>query len=146
MEQNNLKEAIYTLSQTPDISFKSMQGLGTIAQFTMKAYFMDAHMAVSKKEEVFGIGLQRRFNIIKAAIGKVIDTSLSKETETIQLKPVITPYLPQNDAEVIENLTVAKTGGIMSQESAVEKNPLIEDPETEMARIQSDKNGELAGL
>lgn len=143
MEQDNLKEYIYTLSQTPDISFKAMQGMGTIAQFTMKAFFMDAHMAVSKKEETFGIGLQRRLNIIKTAIGLIIDTSLSKEAEDVQVKPVITPYLPQNDTETIENLTVAKTSGIMSQETAVEQNPWIENPEVELERLKNDKTSEM---
>jgi SPP1 family phage portal protein len=146
MEMENLKNTIYSLSQTPDISFESMRGMGTIAQFTMKAFFMDAHMAVAKKEEKFGIGLQRRFNLLKAAIANLIDTSLSKEAETVQLKPVITPYLPQNNTETIDNLTVAKTGGIMSTETAVEQNPLIEDKEAEMDRLKNDKTSEVAGL
>jgi len=146
MEQENLRDLIYTLSQTPDISFSAMKGMGTIAQFTMKAFFMDAHLAVSKKEEIFGIGLQRRFNLLKAAIGKVIDTSLEAESETVQLVPVITPYLPQNDTEKIENLTVAKTSGILSAETAVESNPLVEDPETEMDRLKNDRTNEMAGL
>lgn len=145
MEQENLKESIYTLSQTPDISFKAMAGMGTIAQFTMKAFFMDAHMAVAKKEQIFGIGLQRRLNIIKAAIGAVIDTSLSAESKSVQLKPVITPYLPQNDTEIIENLTVARTGGIISTESAVEQSPLTENSEVELERLKNDKTNELAG-
>jgi SPP1 family phage portal protein len=145
MEQDCLKEDIYTMSQTPDISFKTMSGMGTIAQFTMKAFFMDAHMAVSQKEEIFGIGLQRRLNILKAAIGMVIDTKLSKESQTVQLTPVITPYLPANDTESIDNLTVAVTGGIMSKETAMELNPLVEDSEVELERMKSDATSELAG-
>lgn len=146
MEQENLKDLIYTLSQTPDISFSTMRGMGTIAQFTMKAFFMDTHLAVSKKEEIFGIGLQRRFNLLKAVVGKVIDTSLEAESEIVQLVPQITPYLPQSDTEKIENLTVAKTSGILSAETAVESNPLVEDPETEMERLKNDKTNEMAGL
>ena len=99
-----------------------------------------------KKEEIFGIGVQRRFNLLKAAVGKVIDTSLEAESESVQLIPVITPFLPQNDAEKIENLTVARTGGILSKETAVEQNPLVKDPETEMERLKEDSNNEAAGL
>ena len=146
MEQDGLKEDIYTLSQTPDISFKAMSGMGTIAQFTMKAFFMDAHMAVSKKERIFGIGLQRRLNLIKAAIGTVIDTSLAKEANTVQLSPIITPYLPQNTTEDIENLTVARTGGILSTETAIEQNPLVENSEIELKRMKEDKTAELAEI
>jgi hypothetical protein len=96
-------------------------------------------MAVSDKEEIFGIGLQRRLNIIKAAIGKVIDTTMAKEAEAVQLKPVITPYLPQNDTELIDNLSIAKTNGIISKESAVELSPLTSDIEVEMERLANDE-------
>lgn len=145
MEKDDLIKDTFMLSQTPDISFKAMSGMGTIAQFTMKAFFMDAEMGVSKKEEVFGIGLQRRLNILKAAIGTVIDTSLAAEAKLLQLKPVITFYLPQNVTEMVENLTVSVTGGIISKETAVEQNPLVEDSETEMERLKNDATNDLAG-
>jgi SPP1 family phage portal protein len=146
LEQDNLHKYIFMMSQTPDISFEAMSGMGTIAQFTMKAFFMDAHMAVRKEEETFGIGLQRRLNIIKHAIGALIDTSLAKEAATITLKPVISPYLPANITEMIENLSVAKTGGIISTETAVEQNPLVPDSVAEMVRIGTDNQNNNAGL
>jgi len=145
MEQQNLEKFIFALSQTPNITFEQMMKIGPVSGVAMKMMFLDAHMAVARKEEVFGIYLQRRFNILKAAIGMVIDTSLSNEAKTVQLKPVITPYLPQNDTEIIDNLSVAKTGGIMSTESCIEQNPLVEDSETELKRMADDKVNELAG-
>jgi len=102
-------------------------------------------MAVRMEEETFGIGLQRRLNILKAAIGALIDTSLSAECKTVRLKPIITPYLPQNVTEIIDNLGVAVTGGIMSKETAVEKNPMVEDSKTEIERMRSDATAELSG-
>jgi len=107
--------------------------------------FTDPHMAVRMEEETFGIGLQRRLNIIKAAIGALIDTSLAKECKTVQLKPIITPYLPKNTTEIIENLGVSVSGGIMSKETAVEQNPLIEDSDVEIERLRSDTTAELSG-
>lgn len=144
MEVDNLDKTIYSQTQTPDISFTTMKGMGTIAQFTMKAFFMDAHMAVGNVEERFGIGLQRRMNLIKACIGTVIDTTYSELAKTLRIKPKITPYLPENATELIENLTVAKTGGIMSTESCVEQNPLVEDPATEIKRLREDTTNEMA--
>ena len=126
------------MSQTPDISFEQMKGLGNITGIALKMLFLDAHMAVNVEEETFGIGLQRRLNIIKAAIGALIDTSLENESKTVQLKPVIVPYLPQNVTETISDLTVAFTGGIMSQETAIEQNPLVPDSDTELERMQNE--------
>lgn len=146
LEQENLKENIFMMSQMPDISFKAMQGMGTIAQFTMKAFFMDAHMACRREERSFGLGIQRRLNIIKHCIGVLIDTSLSNEAKTVQLKPVFTPYLPSNTSEEINDLSVAVTSGIMSKQTAIEMNPLVNDNATELDRVQTDAVNERSGL
>jgi hypothetical protein len=145
-EKEELKTDIYSMSQTPDISFERMISIGgNISGIALKMMFLDAHMAVKCKEEIFGIGLQRRLNLIKACIGTIIDTSLSKAAQMVQLKPVITPYLPQNVTEMIDNLSVAVTGGIMSKETAVDQNPLVSDSESEILKLQSDATNQLAG-
>lgn len=144
-EKTDLKADIHAMSQTPDISFEKLLSVGNISGIALKLMFIDAHMAVKNKEEIFGIGLQRRLNLLKACIGMVIDTSLSNEAKTLQLKPVMTPFLPQNVTEMIDNLSVAVTGGIMSKESAVEQNPLVEDSETEIERLKNDATTELSG-
>jgi SPP1 family phage portal protein len=144
LEQTNLEKFIHKMSKTPDISFEEMKGIGNVAGVALELMFLDAHIGVKNEEESFGIGLQRRLNIIKAAIGALIDTSLANEAKTVQLIPVITPYLPKNTKEDIENLTIAKTGGIISTETAIEKNPLVDDNEIEMERMKSDATQELA--
>jgi SPP1 family phage portal protein len=145
LEQTNLEKFIYTMSQTPNISFDQMMTIGAMSGFAAEMLLTDPHMAVRAEEETFGMGLQRRLNILKAAIGALIDTSLANEAKTVQMKPVITPYLPMNTTEVVDNLTVAKNGGIMSTESAIEKNPLVEDSEVEMERMKDDETKEIAG-
>ena len=145
LEQTNLEKFIYTMSQTPNVSFDQMMTIGAMSGFAAEMLLTDPHMAVRAEEESFGIGLQRRLNIIKTAIGALIDTSLAGEAKTVQLKPVITPYLPMNVTELVDNLSVSVTGGIMSQETAIEKNPLIEDSEVEIERMKSDIMSELAG-
>jgi SPP1 family phage portal protein len=145
MEQDSLKEDIYTMSQTPDITFEKMIKIGPVSGVAMKMMFLDAHLAVGKKEEIFGIGLQRRLNIIKSAIASVIDTSLSNEAKMVQLTPKITPYLPANVTELIENMSVAVSGGFLSKQSAVEQNPLVADMEVEIARLKEDATNALSG-
>lgn len=145
LEQDNLKENIFMMSQMPDISFKAMQGMGTIAQFTMKAFFMDAHMACRREERSFGLGIQRRFNILKAAIGSLIDTSLANEAKVVQLRPVFKPFLPINTSEEVADLSIAVTSGIMSKQTAIEQNPLVEDAASEVERLQTDQINANAG-
>ena len=145
LEQTNLEKFIYTMSQTPNISFDQMMTIGAMSGFAAEMLLTDPHMAVRAEEETFGMGLQRRLNIIKAAIGALIDTSLANEAKTVQIKPVITPYLPMNITEVVDNLTVSVTGGIMSKETAIEQNPLVEDLEVELERMKEDATTELTG-
>ena len=145
LEQENLEKFIYTMSQTPNISFDQMLTIGAMSGFAAEMLLTDPHMAVRTEEETFGVGLQRRLNIIKAAVGALIDTSLAGECKTVQIKPIITPYLPQNTTEMIDNLSVSVTGGIMSKETAIEKNPLVDDSETELTRLQDDATAQLAG-
>ena len=145
LEQTNLEKFIYTMSQTPNISFDQMMTIGAMSGFAAEMLLTDPHMAVRAEEETFGLGLQRRLNILKTAIGALIDTTLSKEAITVQLKPVITPYLPMNTTEVVDNLSVAVTGGILSKETAIENNPLIKDSKVEMERMRNDATTELAG-
>jgi len=145
LEQTNLEKFIGKMSQTPNITFDQMISIGQMSGFAAEMLFTDPHMAVRMEEETFGIGLQRRLNIIMAAIGALIDTSLAKECKVVQLKPEITPYLPQNTTEIIENLGVSVSQGIMSKETAVEQNPLIEDAEVEIDRLKNDAITELTG-
>ena len=145
LEQTNLEKFIHSMSQTANISFDQMMKIGQMSGFAAEMLFSDSHMAVRMEEESFGLGLQRRLNIIKSAIGALIDTSLANECKTVQLKPKITPYLPQNMTELIENLSVSVSGGIMSKETAIETNPLVEDPEEEIKRMQEDATSELTG-
>jgi hypothetical protein len=57
-----------------------------------------------------------------------------------------------NETEVISNLSIALTSGIISQESAVEQNPYVADSESEMERItgeadkQAQQESKLASL
>lgn len=143
LEQDNLDKYIHKMSQTPNISFDQMLTIGQMSGFAATMLFTDPHMAVRKEEETFGIGLQRRLNIIKHAIGALIDVSMVSEAKMVQLKPVITPYIPQNDTEKVDNLTVAKTGGIISTETAVEQNPLVKDSKVELQRLKNDVTNEL---
>lgn len=144
MEIDNLEKFIYAMSQTPNITFEEMKSMGPLSGVALEMMFLDAHMAVATKEETFGIGLQRRLNLIKTTIGKVIDTSKGKIAETLQIKPVITPYMPKNVTELVENLSLSVSNGILSRETAIAQNPYVSDIDVEVERVRGQDNEELA--
>lgn len=141
-EESRLENLIYAMSQTPDITFEKLKGIGNLSGVALELMFMDAHMAVKCKEEIYGIGLQRRNNLIKACIAKVLDTSMAEVAKKTQINPIITPYLPSNITEAIQNLSLAVDSKLMSRETAITQNPLVSDPETEMENIEFETSAE----
>jgi SPP1 family phage portal protein len=148
MEVENLEKFIYALSQTPNISFQEMKELGgDLSGFAITLLFLDAHMACRIKEETFGIGIQRRVNLIKSFIGNVMNTALSESAQTVRLKPVFTPYMPKNIKELIDMIDVAVTAKVMSRKTGTEKLEnagFIPDAEAEAIRLQDEAMASIA--
>lgn len=143
LEIENLVKFIHAYTSTPDVSFESMKGLRNISGIALKMLFLDAHMKASEKEEIVGEGIQRRLNYIKTALA-MIDVSLQKGT-TLVMKPKFKYYLPNSDVEVINTLVASEMAGIISKETAVRLNPLVEDPESELVLLE-EQNNATAGL
>lgn len=136
MEVTNLLYFIHSLTHTPDISFDNLKGLGRVSGIALKLLFMDAHLKASDNEEIFGEGLQRRLNYLKKAIS-VLDPAYKKGL-SLKITPKFKYFLPQDlDGEVI-TLNAAVGGGILSQKTAIELNPLVTDADTELATIQTE--------
>lgn len=138
MEIENLERYIYTLTDTPNISFDEVKGLGTFSGIALKMLFLAAHLKAAEKEGIFGEGIQRRINFIKSALTKV-NVKLEK-VASMPIKPKFEYYLPQNEQEMIEILTMAAGSGksIMSQEAAVRQNPLVEDAQAEIDTMKAE--------
>lgn len=142
LEQGTLRSLIYNLTSTPDISMENMKGLGTFSGFALKMLFMDAHMKAADKEEIFGKSIQRRINLLKAALGKKIKVSSAAGT-SLHIKPKFEYYLPKNHQEIVEMLfTATGSKAIMTQETAVRMNPLVTDSQAEIDQLKEEGNVE----
>lgn len=137
MEITNLLYFIHTLTHTPDVSFENMKGLGHFSGVALKMLFIDAHMKAADKEEIFGEGLQRRINYMKKAIS-VLDPSF-KDALPMKVSPKFKYFMPEDVAGTITTINAAVTGGIMSTETAIRKNPMIDDADAEIAAIDKEK-------
>jgi len=144
LEIDTLLRQIYSLTQTPDISFDAVKGLGSAASGqSLKMLFLDAHLKVMDKMEIFDDYLQRRLNILKAFMGKM-NKGFAAESEELELSPVVVPYMVNDEKDKLDNLVTSVMGGIMSKQSAVAKNPLVEDPKEEMKLLEKEKEDQDA--
>lgn len=142
LEIETLLKMIYTITQTPDISFDSVKGLGAISGVALKLLFMDAHLKVQDKKEIFDDYLQRRVNVIKAFIGQ-FNTELEEDAEMLEVEPEITPYMLTNELDDI-NMWLAANGNkpLVSQKASVKGANLTQDPEKDFEQIQEEASSE----
>jgi len=136
LEQENLNRIIHQMTSTPDVSFESMRSIGAMSGIALKLLFLGAHLKAADKEENFGKSVQRRINFLLAALAK-INVGLEKGL-TLSVKPKFEYFLPKNDQESIQVLTEAVTGKILSQKTAVNLNPLVEDKEAEEQQLKDE--------
>lgn len=65
LEFENLTNLIYTMTQTPNISFEQMKGLGDISGAAWDRIMVDAHLSAKDFHDgVYGEGIQRRINLM----------------------------------------------------------------------------------
>jgi hypothetical protein len=137
MEVETLMKLIYSMTSTPNISFEEMKGLGTYSGLALKMLFMSAHMEASDKEEIFGECVQRRINLLKQFISVAAVTL--KPALNMRIKPKFTYYLPKDDKQELDNITTALDAGILSNDSAVRLNPLVEYADDEIKALKKEQ-------
>ena len=144
LELETLKGLIYGLSDTPDLSFDNVKGVGNISGISLKLMFLSAILKAKEGEGDYQIVISRIINLLKAGISNITNTGLSKKLEELRIDVTFTSVLPENTKEVIEILSEA-TGGkpIMSQKTAIANNPLIENNDEELSNIEEESILEL---
>ncbi len=140
LEFENLRYLIHSMTSTPDISFDNVKGIGNISGIALKLMFLDPMLKATAKHEVFGEGLDRRINVIKAMLA-VTDTGLKTGLDGLSVGVKFRSPLPDALTEIIEALVTARGGeAIMSREAAVAHNPLVEDAASEIERLEQEQN------
>ena len=142
LEIETLLKLIYTITQTPDISFDAVKGLGAISGVALKLLFMDAHLKVQDKCEIFDDYLQRRVNVILAYIGQM-NTTLEEECDQVEIEPEIVPYMITSDLDDLNYwLTANGNKPVISQEESVERVGLSKDPTKTIEKLKSEQSAE----
>jgi SPP1 family phage portal protein len=136
MEIDNLTKYIFSLTHTPDIAFENIKSLGYFSNIALQTLFLDARIKATDKEEIFGEGVQRRINFLKSALA-TIDVKL-KPALTMNIAPKFNVLLPQDTKEIIETITAAIDGGILSTDSGVKQNPLVTDADSELEALSDE--------
>jgi SPP1 family phage portal protein len=137
-EYDTLLSLVYALSQTPNISFEAMKGLGDISGVAFDRLFVDAKLKVKKKRRIFDAYLERRTNLILALLS-TIKTNLSDTCDIIDIDAVVQPFTFEDQKEMVDTLTTAVSGGILSKKTAVKLSGLVDDVDKEFDQITEEE-------
>jgi len=117
-------ENIHKFTKTPDL-FRQVKGMSQVSGIMLKMLFMDAHLKVMEKNEIWEDYFQRRFNILKSYVGNLLNLKLADATNNLELEPVIKPYMIQDTKEWVETLMTANGNQpLLSQEYSAELSAL----------------------
>jgi len=145
IEYDILKDIIYSITSTPDLSFSNVKGFTNLSGIALKMLFLDSILKAKDKEELFGEALTRRINLLKSILS-VTDVKEATNLQELDISVKFGSILPQDMSEIVKALSTARGGDVtMSEKEAVRQNPLVEDSEEDIKRLEEER-GKLSKL
>lgn len=148
LEFETNKGLIYGLTDTPDLSFDNVKGIGSVSGIALKLMFLGPILKAKEGEGEFKIVISRIINVLKAGISNISNSALKSKLAELRIDVTFTSVLPENIKETIEMLSEA-TGGksVMSQKTAIGHNPLVDDVDDELINLEQESKADaISGL
>lgn len=130
-----LQDQILSKSFTPKISLDSLQSISQLSAKALRTVMMLADIKASKHKETHDELLDRTASLLTSIIGNVLDTSLHSQCELLKIGHEFQEPFGEDIADDLNNITKAVDAGILSQEGAIELNPLVKDKARERERL-----------
>lgn len=136
LEKEFLQEFIHSISQTPDLSFDNVKGIGAISGRALILMLQDALNKAKRKRGAYETAIERVISIIRNGLN-ITDEDLEFDIE-------FNYSIPEDMKETIDMLFAA-TGGkaTISQETAVQNNPMVKNPSQEIEKINNERSSSL---
>ena len=143
LEFDNLTSRCYALTNTPQITFEALQGIGNaLSGKAFKFMFMGTHMAVSNHAETVEEFLQRRINFLLSAIGSLIP-KYAPVAKRLQVNIEIVPYMIDSLTERIADAVSAVQGGVASLKEGIILAGITDKVDEELAQIEKEKGKDV---
>ncbi|WP_109437826.1 phage portal protein [Aquimarina sp. AU119] len=140
LEIETIKELIYSLTSTPDLSFENLKGIGNISGVALELMFLDPIIKALMNEGENRTIVERCINIITSGLITTIKTSLKSQNNNLLFEVSFDSILPNNLQEMVNTLSKGVTDGIISKKTAVEKLALTADNEIEFNQLSIPEN------
>lgn len=138
-----LQMQILSKSFTPNITLDTLKSISQLSAKALRTVMMLADIKASKRKETHDEMLDRTGSLIITIIGNVLDVSLHKQCENLQVAHEFQEPFGEDIETDIKNIAACLDAEIMSNETAIERNPLITDVALEKQRLKSEANERL---
>lgn len=135
---SELKEDFLIDTMNPDLSYKSIMGLGTLSGEAMRRIYVPGYIKrVKFAVKIYNEMIRREFNLIKAILINYRYSGQEIASKIARLKlhfDYTDPFIGgiEDNTEQIESLTAQK---VMSRYAAVQANRFVTDKEAEYERL-----------
>ncbi|QCD37174.1 MULTISPECIES: phage portal protein [Muribaculaceae] len=137
-ELDFLEAHILSKSFTPNITLDTLKSISQLSAKALRTVMMLADIKASKRKESHDELLDRTGSLIGAIIGNVLDVSLKSQCDELSVAHEFQEPFGEDIEADIKNITACLDAEIMSNETAIEKNPLISDTALEKERIKAE--------
>ncbi|MCM1075964.1 MAG: phage portal protein [Bacteroides sp.] len=138
-----LQMQILSKSFTPNITLDTLKSISQLSAKALRTVMMLADIKASKRKETHDEMLDRTGSLITAIIGNVLDVSLHEQCENLQVAHEFQEPFGEDIETDIKNIAACLDAEIMSNETAIERNPLITDVVLEKQRLKSEADERL---
>jgi len=139
LEMETIRELIFSMTQTPDISFEKMKSIGAISGVALRLMFLDPIIKAKMNEGQNRTICERMINIMISGITGVTNVNSKAATTDLVIDVKFNSILP---VDMVENSTVVANGfasNSMSTRTRVKLLDLVTDVEAEVAAIEKEK-------
>lgn len=137
-----LQKHIMTKTFTPDL--ESLKSISNVSYKTLRVMLMLAYIKADKTKEKHDELLDRTASLVLSIIGNILDVSLKAECEKAVIQHQFQEPFSEDLTETLERIVKATDAKIMSEETAIEQNPLVEDHNREKERLSKEQEERTA--
>lgn len=138
-EKKDLAQSILFDTFTPDFSYESMKGLGTLSGEAMRRAMALGYMKRDNLKETYEELVDREMNLILAIMQKVTHIELAGELSRLELSHDFADPFPEDKGSRISSVSSLYNAGLVSLDTAVAMLALTDRPDEEVRRILKEK-------
>lgn len=129
---------IFSISQTPDLSFDNLKSLGNTSGVALKLMFLDAIIKAMSNEGENRTMIERIINILISGSITTTNIGLKKDATDLYYDINFNSILP-DDLESASNIIKGlKEAGLLSTETSIKMLNMVENPTEEIEKIKSE--------